>query len=129
MKCRRCNKERSKPTSNFFDTSQVRSGLAILVGIIPGIGSILSDVATGEVYYDTGTAGTILNLIKVLAKNPEDRREGQLANAISKSFVEAFQLAGIPSNTPMKVYDAITELNPGELVNSQWADFISYIRD
>ena len=98
-------------------------------GIIPGIGSILSDVATGEVYYDTGTAGTILNLIKVLAKNPEDRREGQLANAISKSFVEAFQLAGIPSNTPMKVYDAITELNPGELVNSQWADFISYIRD
>lgn len=98
-------------------------------GIIPGIGSILSDVATGEVYYDTGTAGTILNLIKVLAKNPEDRREGQLANAISKSFVEAFQLTGIPSNTPMKVYDAITELNPGELVNSQWADFYSYIRD
>ena len=98
-------------------------------GIIPGIGSILSDVATGEVYYDTGTAGTILNLIKVLAKNPEDRREGQLANAISRSFVEAFQLAGIPSNTPMKIYDAITELNPGELMNSQWADFYSYIRD
>ena len=98
-------------------------------GIIPGIGRILSDVVTGEVYYDTGTAGTIFNLIKVLAKNPEDRREGQLANAISKSFVEAFQLTGIPSNTPMKVYDAITELNPGELVNSQWADFYSYIRD
>lgn len=98
-------------------------------GIIPGIGSILSDVATGEIYYDTGTAGTILNLIKVIAKNPEDRRDGQLANAISRSFVEAFQLAGIPSNTPMKVYDAITELNPGELVNSQWADFVSYIRD
>lgn len=98
-------------------------------GIIPGIGSILSDVATGEVYYDTGTAGTIVNLIKVLAKNPEDRREGQLMNAISRTFVEAFQLTGVPSNTPMKVYDAITELNPGELANSQWADFYSYIRD
>ena len=97
--------------------------------IIPAIGPIVSDIATGEVYYDTGTAGTFINLIRTIAKDPEKRTEGQLRRAISKSFVEAFQLAGIPSNTPNKILTAVIEKNPFEAMNSQWGDYYKYIME
>lgn len=97
--------------------------------IIPAIGPTISDLATGEVYYDTGTAGTFINLMRTLAKDPEKRTEGQLRRAISKSFVEAFQLAGIPSNTPNKILTAVVEKNPFEAMNSQWGDYYKYIME
>lgn len=97
------------------------------LSMIPAIGNTLRDVATGNVYSDTGIAGAVVNLTKVLFKDENDRTDHQLGNAIMRTGMMAGQVLGLPYNIGYKPYQWIKngmELEDlGYIINSNWGEF------
>ena len=98
------------------------------LSMIPVIGSTLRDIATGNVYTDTGMAGSFINMFRVLSKDESDRTDHQLGNSIMHSLSSVGQLTGLPYNILYKPYQWWKngpELeNVGYLINSRWGSFL-----
>ena len=103
---------------------------AEMIGMVPLAGPLVRDSLTGDVYIERGVAGDIANLIKVVFKDPEDRRERQMQNAVMSVFGDLSQVVGFPGNAARKLYNVFTAddevlINPGELINSKWGDAVN----
>ena len=103
---------------------------AEMIGMVPLAGPLVRDSLTGDVYIERGVAGDIANLIKVVFKDPEDRRERQMQNAVMSVFGDLSQVVGFPGNAARKLYNVFTAddevlVNPGELINSKWGDAVN----
>ena len=103
---------------------------AEMIGMVPLAGPLVRDSLTGDVYIERGVAGDIANLIKVVFKDPEDRKERQMQNAVMSVFGDLSQVVGFPGNAARKLYNVFTAddevlVNPGELINSKWGDAVN----
>ena len=109
-------------------TSLLKGTAVESLSMIPAVGNALREVATGNVYSDTGMAGAVLNLVKVLGKDESDRTDHQLGNAIMRTGMMGGQLLGLPYNIAYKPYQWIKngmELEDiGYVINSSWGEFL-----
>ena len=99
-----------------------------MTGMIPYLGTLIRDGLTGERYADRNIIDNIRNFINVVTKDAEDRREGQLKNAIMYLLGDVSELFGIPFNGPVRKLSNVFNtdddvlINIFELINSKWGD-------
>ena len=99
-----------------------------MIGMVPFAGTAIRDVLTGALYYDSGIPGDFINLVKVIGKEPEDRREGQLRRAIINAVGDIAEITGMPFNGPVRktfnvfAPDDDVAVNFLEVINSKWGD-------
>lgn len=106
----------------------IKSTVAEFASLIPAVGTMVKDYINGDVFLEHNILTSTGNLMKVLFKDENDRREDQLLRAWVREVSQIFQLVGLPSGLMLKIGNAIMEKDPLELVSSKWgnADFFGW---
>ena len=101
----------------------VKVSLSEVASLLPYVGGNIRDAINNEFFLTQNVATASRNLIRVIRKDPDDRTEHQLGNALMREYVQISRLLGLPSSTVSKVWYTIRDQNIGELINSNWGNF------
>ena len=93
------------------------------VGMTPFVGDAMKSVLNGDVYAETNLAGTTLNALNVIkrkAQGDTSLTSTTFNNALMSELMQMFELTGLPSTQIQKVYRAVRDGNPLDVVSSKW---------
>ena len=93
------------------------------VGMTPFVGDAMKSVLNRDVYAETNLAGTTLNALNVIkrkAQGDTSLTSTTFNNALMSELMQMFELTGLPSTQIQKVYRAVRDGNPLDVVSSKW---------